>query len=74
MDHIVKAAEHFWIIEENGVRSSLLEGQERAMLADTGFGTLPLGCLRCGGIFILIHAFCRINGKLPIPKIPLISC
>lgn len=42
MDNITKIAEHFWSIEENGVRSFLLEGEERAMLIDTGFGTLQL--------------------------------
>lgn len=41
-NHVVKIADHFWIIEENGVRSFLVEGNERAMLVDTGFGTLPL--------------------------------
>lgn len=40
--HITKVSEHFWIIEENGVRSFLFEGGERAMLIDTGFGTLPV--------------------------------
>ena len=40
--HITKVSEHFWIIEENGVRSFLFEGDERAMLIDTGFGTLPV--------------------------------
>lgn len=42
MDNIKKISEHFWIIEENGVRSFLFEGAERAMLVDTGFGTLQL--------------------------------
>lgn len=42
MEHIKKAAEHFWIIEESGVRSFLFEGNERAMLVDTGFGTLDV--------------------------------
>lgn len=42
MDNIKKISEHFWIIEENGVRSFLFEGDERAMLVDTGFGTLQL--------------------------------
>lgn len=40
--NIVKIAEHFWIFEENGVRSFLFEGEESAMLVDTGFGTLPI--------------------------------
>lgn len=42
MDNIVKISEHFWTIEENGVRSFLFEGDDRAMLVDTGFGTLPV--------------------------------
>lgn len=42
MDNVIKISEHFWIIEENGVRSFLFEGDERAMLVDTGFGTLQL--------------------------------
>lgn len=39
---VIKVAEHFWRIEESGVRMFLFEGKERAMLVDTGFGTLPL--------------------------------
>ncbi len=42
MENIIKIQEHFWRVEENGVRSFLFEGDERAMLVDTGFGTLPL--------------------------------
>ena len=42
MDNIMKISEHFWIIEEDGVRSFLFEGDERAMLIDTGFGTLQI--------------------------------
>lgn len=42
MDNIVKISDHFWIIEENGVRLFLFEGDRRAMLIDTGFGTLQL--------------------------------
>ncbi len=42
MDNVIKIAEHFWSIEENGVRSFLLEGKEQAMLVDTGFGTLQM--------------------------------
>ena len=42
MDHVKKIADHFWIFEEDGVRSFLFEGTDRAMLIDTGFGTLPL--------------------------------
>ena len=43
MEHVKKIGEHFWIFEEDGVRSFLFEGTDRAMLVDTGFGTLPLG-------------------------------
>ena len=43
MEHVKKIAEHFWVFEEDGVRSFLFEGTGRAMLVDTGFGTLPLG-------------------------------
>ena len=43
MDHVKKIADHFWIIEEDGVRAFLFEGTDRAMLVDTGFGGLPLG-------------------------------
>ncbi len=42
MNHITKVMEHFWIFEEEGVRSFFFEGRERAMLVDTGFGTLRL--------------------------------
>ena len=42
MDNVIKVMDHFWIIEETGVRSFLFEGEQRAMLIDTGFGTLPL--------------------------------
>ena len=42
MDNVRKIAEHFWSIEENGVRSFLLEGKEQAMLVDSGFGTLQM--------------------------------
>lgn len=42
MDNVVKIADHFWIMEENGVRSFLFEGDKRTMLVDTGFGTLQL--------------------------------
>ncbi|MCM1191249.1 MAG: MBL fold metallo-hydrolase [Butyrivibrio sp.] len=48
MDAIVKIAEHFWIFEENGVRAFLFEGEERAMLVDTGFGTLQLKEMAAG--------------------------
>lgn len=33
----------FWSIEEGGVRSFLVEGEHRAMLVDTGFGSGDLG-------------------------------
>lgn len=42
MDNIIKISDHFWIFEENGVRSFLFEGDTKAMLIDTGFGTLPI--------------------------------
>ena len=42
MNNTKKISEHFWIIEENGVRSFLFEGDKKAMLIDTGFGTLPI--------------------------------
>lgn len=42
MSDIVKISDHFWIFEENGVRSFLFEGDRRAMLIDTGFGTLQI--------------------------------
>lgn len=41
-NNTVKVEDHFWIIEEEGVRSFLFEGDKKAMLIDTGFGTLPL--------------------------------
>ncbi|MCM1246582.1 MAG: MBL fold metallo-hydrolase [Roseburia sp.] len=48
MENLIKISEHFWIIEENGVRSFLFEGDKRAMLVDTGFGTLPIHDLVTG--------------------------
>lgn len=42
MENIKKIADHFWIFEEEGVRSFFFEGVDRAMLVDTGFGKLPL--------------------------------
>lgn len=48
MKDAVKISEHFWIIEEKGVRCFLFEGNERAMLVDTGFGTLQLRDLVAG--------------------------
>ena len=43
MEAVKKISDHFWIFEEDGVRSFLFEGTDRAMLVDTCFGTLPLG-------------------------------
>lgn len=48
MNNIVEISKHFWIIEENGVRSFLFEGDTKAMLVDTGFGTLPIRELAAG--------------------------
>lgn len=48
MEHTVKIQEHFWIIDEGGVRSFLFEGKEKAMLIDTGFGSLPLRDITAG--------------------------
>ena len=48
MENVKKIADHFWIFEEDGVRSFLFEGTDRAMLVDTGFGTLPLRELTAG--------------------------
>ena len=48
MDNIIKISEHFWIFEEDGVRSFLFEGDERAMLIDTGFGTLQIREMAAG--------------------------
>ena len=42
VNNTIKISEHFWIIEENGVRSFLFEGDRKAMLIDIGFGTLPI--------------------------------
>lgn len=42
MDHVIKISDCFWIIEEEGVRSFLFAGDKRALLVDTGFGTLKL--------------------------------
>lgn len=42
MSNVIKILDHFWIIEENGVRSFLFEGDKKAMLIDTGFGTLQI--------------------------------
>ena len=42
MENTKKIADHFWIFEEDGVRSFFFEGVDRAMLIDTGFGKLPL--------------------------------
>ena len=43
MERVKQIADYFWSFEEDGVRSFLFEGTDRAMLVDTGFGTLPLG-------------------------------
>ncbi|MCM1027520.1 MAG: MBL fold metallo-hydrolase [Roseburia sp.] len=48
MNNVKKVTDHFWILEEEGVRSFLFEGEERAMLVDTGFGTLPIRELAAG--------------------------
>ncbi|MCM1159545.1 MAG: hypothetical protein NC300_12860 [Bacteroidales bacterium] len=48
MNHVVEISDHFWIIEENGVRSFLFEGDKKAMLVDTGFGTLQIRKLVAG--------------------------
>lgn len=48
MNNILKVAEHFWIFEEDGVRSFLFEGDKRAMLVDTGFGTLNIRDMAAG--------------------------
>ena len=42
MENVKKISDRFWIFEEDGVRSFLFGGTGRAMLVDTGFGTLPL--------------------------------
>lgn len=42
MENVKKISDRFWVFEEDGVRSFLFEGIDRAMLVDTGFGTLPL--------------------------------
>ncbi|MDE6743820.1 MAG: MBL fold metallo-hydrolase [Lachnospiraceae bacterium] len=48
MDNIKKISDHFWIFQEDGVRSFLFEGKERAMLIDTGFGTLQIREMAAG--------------------------
>lgn len=48
MDNIIKITEHFWIFEENGVRSFLFEGDKKAMLIDTGFGNLQIREMAAG--------------------------
>lgn len=42
MDNVKKISDHFWILEDKGVRSFLFEGDKKSMLIDTGFGTLPV--------------------------------
>lgn len=39
---IIKEQEHFWRIENGGVRAFLFEGAAKAMLVDTGFGNIPM--------------------------------
>ncbi len=48
MNPMIKVSEHFWIFEENGVRSFLFEGDKSAMLVDSGFGTLPIREMAAG--------------------------
>ena len=38
----IKVDEHFWILDEGGVRSFLFEGKDKSMLVDTGFGSMPI--------------------------------
>lgn len=45
---IIKEQEHFWRIENGGVRAFLLEGTEKAMLVDTGFGNIPMKAIVTG--------------------------
>lgn len=40
--NIIKEQEHFWRIEDGGVRAFLFEGTDKAMLIDTGFGDIPI--------------------------------
>lgn len=42
MNHIKKISDHFWIMEDDGVRMFLFEGDKSAMLIDTGRGGLSL--------------------------------
>ena len=42
MKGTIQISDHFWILEEDGVRSFLFEGEKQALLIDTGFGTLPI--------------------------------
>ena len=45
---IIKEQEHFWRIENGGVRAFLFEGTEKAMLVDTGFGNIPMKAIVTG--------------------------
>lgn len=45
---IIKEQEHFWRIENGGVRAFLFEGAEKAMLVDTGFGNIPMKAIVTG--------------------------
>lgn len=42
MGQAIKIMDHFWVLEDEGVRAFLFEGEEKAMLVDTGFGKWPL--------------------------------
>ncbi len=42
MSNVIKVADHFWILEEDAVRSFLFEGNQKAMLIDTGIGTMDI--------------------------------
>ena len=53
----VNLAPGFYVIEENGVRSFLLEGSEEAVLIDTGFGNGDL------------KAFIATLTSLPVTKV-----
>lgn len=48
MDNIAKISEHFWVIEEEGVRAFLFEGDKKAMLVDTGTGTMQVRDMAAG--------------------------
>lgn len=48
MEHVRQVMEHFWVIDEGGVRSFLFEGNDQALLVDTGFGELPMREIAAG--------------------------